>query len=200
MRLLYTSLLCGLVVLLCLLPDAHAGFNSGAGRYTDRYDADIKKAVARWWKPVPEGDWRWLKAQLYQESLLDPMAVSHVGAAGLGQFMPGTWKDVSQRMGWGKVSPHSAKHSIMAAAMYMRDLRNQWRAKRPELDRMDLARACYNAGLGNILKAQKAAGGANRYEDIIQALPQVTGHHSKETITYVKRIHRWYKELICSPR
>lgn len=192
MRCLSIVLLCGLVALSCWPLEA------GAGRFTDRYDRHIRKAAARWWLPTPEGDWRWLKAQLYQESLLDPTAVSHVGAAGLGQFMPGTWQDMTRRMRWGRVSPHSVKHSIMAAALYMRDLRNQWTAPRPELDRMDLARACYNAGLGNLLKAQRKAGGANRFADIIKALPQVTGHHSRETITYVERIHRWYKEqLLC---
>lgn len=167
-----------------------------AGRISTRYDRHIQKAARRWWLPIPEGDWRWLKAQLYQESLLDPMAVSPVGARGLGQFMPGTWRDVSRRLGFGSVSPHSEKHSILATAYYMRKLRNSWSSPRPEIDRMDLARASYNAGMGNILKAQKAAGGATRYSAIIAALPEVTGRHSKETITYVKRIRRWFALLL----
>ncbi len=194
MRYLSIALLCGLVALSCWPSEA------GAGRFADRYDRHIQKAVSRWWTPTPEGDWRWLKAQLYQESLLDPSAISPVGAAGLGQFMPGTWKDTSRQLGFGRVSPHSVKHSIMAAAFYMRKLRNGWSAPRPEIDRMDLARASYNAGFGNLLKAQKKAGGASRYANIIEALPQVTGRHSKETITYNQRIHRWHKELTCGAR
>ncbi len=194
MRLLSIALLCGLVALSCWPSEADAG------RFAVRYDRHIQKAAARWWPPFPEGDWRWLKAQLYQESLLDPMAVSPVGAAGLGQFMPGTWQDVSRQLGFGRVSPHSIKHSIMAAAFYMLKLRNGWSSPRPELDRWDLARASYNAGFGNLLKAQRKAGGATRFADIIKALPQVTGHHSKETITYNQRIHRWHKELLCGVR
>ena len=168
-----------------------------AGRITARYDRDIEQAVAHWWPPYPECHWLWLKAQLYQESLLDPLAVSPAGAAGLGQFMPGTWGDVSARLGFRGVSRHSARHSIQAAAFYMRQLWNSWSSPRPLLDRLFLAFASYNAGLGNILKAQREAGGAVLYEAIIAALHRVTGHHSRETITYVKRINRWKREMSC---
>jgi len=194
LRWLFISLLCGLVAL------SSWPLEALAGRYTDRYDSEISKAAERWWTPYPEGHWLWLKAQLYQESQLDPSAVSPVGAAGLGQFMPRTWDEVSGQLGFGRVSPHSVRHSIMAAAYYMRKLRNGWSAPRPEMDRMDLARASYNAGMGNLLKAQRAAGGANRYAAIIEALPLVTGHHAEETITYNRRIHRWHRELACFPR
>lgn len=156
--------------------------------------------MARWWPRTPVTDWRWFKAQLYQESLLDSDAVSPVGARGLAQFMPGTWADVSRQLGVPDVSPHTARYAVNFGAFYMLKLRNGWSAPRPELDRWDLARASYNAGFGNLLKAQKQAGGANRYAAIIKALPLVTGHHSRETITYVERIHRWHKELICGAR
>lgn len=169
--------------------------DASAGRFTGRFDVDIEQAVARWWPPYQECHWLWLKAQLYQESLLDPTAVSPVGAAGLGQFMPGTWDDVSRRLGFEGVSRHSARHSIMAAAYYMRSLRNGWSSPRPEIDRMDLARASYNAGMGNLLKAQRMAGGATGYAAIIAELHRVTGHHSRETITYNIRIHRWHGEM-----
>ncbi len=191
MRWLCISLLCGLAALWCWPSEA------GAGRFVTRYDRHIRTAAARWWLPIPEGDWRWLKGQLYQESLLDPDAVSPVGAAGLGQFMPPTWADVCRLMRWGHVSPHSARHSILAAACYMRRLRNGWSSPRPEIDRMDLARASYNAGMGNLLKAQRKAGGATGFAEIIRALHLVTGQHSRETVTYVERIHRWHEELIC---
>ena len=128
---------------------------------------------------------------------MNPDAVSPVGARGLAQFMPGTWADVSRQLKYGAVSPHIARYSIEAGAYYMARLRRGWSSPRPERDRWDLARASYNAGMGNLLKAQVKAGGAVLYADIIAALPQVTGHHSRETITYVERIHRWFKELTC---
>jgi len=169
-----------------------------AGGIPDRYDSDIQAAVGRWWPRSNETRWEWWKAQLYQESRLDASAISPVGARGLAQFMPGTWDDVCRQLGYGGVSPHVAKHAINAGAYYMVRLRNAWTAPRPELDRWDLARASYNAGLGNLLQAQRAAGGAALYADIIAALPSVTGRYSAETVTYVERIHRWYREIACS--
>lgn len=68
---------------------------------------------------------------------------------------------------------------------------NTWSSPRPNIDRLELAQASYNAGAGNIIKAQKECGGKVLYEDIIECLPQVTGHHSKETITYIKMIRKW---------
>ncbi len=183
----------GLVFLSALLCPGDAS----AGGFTTRYDQDIKSAVLKWW---PGHDWLWWKAQLYQESLLNPAAVSPVGARGLAQFMPGTWADMCGRLKWGTVSPHVAKYSIEAGAYYMARLVKGWSSKRPVMDRWDLARASYNAGMGNLIKAQKVQGGAMLYADIIKGLPQVTGHHSRETITYVQRIHRWYKEMVCGHR
>ena len=41
-----------------------------------------------------------LKAQaLIENSTLDPKARSHAGARGCSQFMPKTWKDITQRYG-----------------------------------------------------------------------------------------------------
>ncbi|MFW1503697.1 transglycosylase SLT domain-containing protein, partial [Vibrio parahaemolyticus] len=89
-----------------------------------------------------------LKAQLYQESLLDPQAVSYVGAAGLGQFMPATWAEVSAQLGFDEVSVHSPVHNIEAAAYYMAGRLNVWKSPRPMSDRLSLAWAFYNAGCG----------------------------------------------------
>lgn len=158
----------------------------------DRYDAEIRAASARW---LPGWDWRWWKAQLYQESLLDPTAVSPVGARGLAQFMPGTWDEVSAAMGLGAVSPHVAEAAIEAGAYYMARLRRSWHSERPEDDRRELAQASYNAGLGNILKAQRACGNARAWRVIATCLHQITGRHAHETLTYVDRIRRWYQLL-----
>ncbi|UTJ05380.1 transglycosylase SLT domain-containing protein [Arcobacter roscoffensis] len=166
-----------------------------AALYDTRYDRDIKKSVKRYWSDFPK--YRYWKAQLYQESRLKKNAISPVGAMGLAQFMPATKKQIWRELGYEKsISAFSTYHSIFAGAYYMRKLRNQWKWKRPILDRHYLGAASYNAGLGNILKAQKACNNARLYEDIIRCLPKITGHHSKETITYVKRIERWYQRLL----
>lgn len=162
---------------------------------TNKFDDEIKSAVRLWWPDYPFWD-AW-KAQLYQESLLNPDAISHVGARGLAQFMPGTWDQVVGELKWDKsVSPHSSKRAIQAGAYYMAKLRKSWSAPRPQEDRQKLAQASYNAGFGNILKAQRNCGGANLYDEIIICLPMVTGRHSKETITYVERIIRWRAKIV----
>lgn len=164
-----------------------------ASLFSDRYDVVIADSVKRWWPDRPQ--WRLLKAQLYQESLLEPDAVSPAGARGLGQFMPKTWEEVSRQLGYGMVSPHVAELSIEAAAYYMARLRKNWPEPRPVDDRHGLALASYNAGLGNLLKAQRACGSAKLYHEIMDCLPAVTGHHARETSTYVERVWRWHAAL-----
>lgn len=163
---------------------AHAGALG-----TDRYDTDIQRAAQRW---LPGWDWRWYRAQLYQESRLDPAAVSPAGARGIAQFMPGTWRDIAPLVNAGGLSPHLAGPAIEAGALYMARLRASWKSERPEEDRRELAQASYNAGLGNLLAAQKACKGARHWPQISACLPQITEHHAQETIDYVDRIRRWY--------
>ena len=157
-----------------------APVSSSASSFPDRYDREIRKAVKNW---LPGLDWVLLKAQYYQESRLDPEAVSPVGAAGIAQIMPGTWEDVSRAMKWGAISPHDVKFAVEAGAFYMRRMRRGWSSPRPEQDRHDLALASYNAGFGNLLQAQKHCGMPNKYPDISACLPDVTGHHSRRRST-----------------
>jgi soluble lytic murein transglycosylase-like protein len=167
--------------------------SSWAASFPDRYDGEIRAAAARWWPDGP--DWKWWKAQLYQESLLNPDARSHVGAEGLAQFMPGTWAQVTRELGWSGISPRDAKYAIQAGAYYMAKLRRGWRSPRPTMDRHFLAAASYNAGMGHLVAAQRLCGGAPLYADIIRCLPQVTGKHAVETRTYVERIQLWRKQM-----
>lgn len=157
-----------------------------------QYDEKIKISCATY---MPDVDWRLFKAQLYQESRLDPSAVNHIGAEGIAQFVPETWRDISERLGL-KGSPLDADLAIEASAYYMANLREQWSSSRPEADRHSLALASYNAGLSSILKAQELCGGAVLYADIIKCLPQVTGRHSKETVSYVKRVWTFAVQMI----
>ncbi len=123
-------------------------------------------------------------------------AVSPVGAAGVAQFMPGTWADVSRQLGYGAaVTPHMAGPAIEAGAAYMARLRRGWSSPRPEDDRLKLAQASYNAGFGNILAAQRACNGAVLYPPIMECLPRITGRHAAETLHYVPAIWRWWQMM-----
>ena len=161
---------------------------------TTKFDDMIKAAVE---KHLPGHDWRLYKCQLIAESALNPDAVSPVGAKGLAQFMPKTWVQIRKELGL----PRSARasnpgHAIVAGAYYMRKLLDKWTSPRPDIDRYCLALASYNAGFGNLLEAQKCAGGANGYKEIIDDLYQVTDRNSHETTTYVKRILASYVKSV----
>ncbi len=158
--------------------------------FSDKYDKTIKKAVKLYWTDFDR--WKYWKAQLYQESRLKSDAVSPVGAMGLAQFMPNTEKQIFKELNYpAYANAFMPKYAIFAGAYYMRKLRNSWNWNRPPMEKNKLAQASYNGGIGNILQAQKLCGNALLWEDIQECLPQVTGHYSKETITYVERIERW---------
>lgn len=167
---------------------------SPAEAFTNRYDAAIERSVHKWWGGFREPVW-W-KAQLWQESRLDPAAVSPAGARGLAQFMPGTWDDVVRQLDLPRgADPHAARLAIDAGAYYMAKLRRAWTAERPQIERHRLAQASYNAGLGNIVKAQRVCGGARGWPQISPCLSQVTGRHARETQGYVALIAMWRGQM-----
>jgi len=133
------------------------------------------------------------KAQLYQESLLDPDARSPAGAEGIAQFMPATWEEIIASMGIARAHPREADIAIRAGAYYMSTLRAKWTTWRPEAERMKLAQASYNAGFGSILRAQTVCNGALEWSEIQPCLRTVTGRHAAETTTYIERIWRYWK-------
>lgn len=164
-----------------------------ASLYPDTYDKEFKRAALH----LPAGtDWRLLKAQCWQESRLKRNAVSPVGAMGLCQFMPGTWQDM--QAAYPELSdPWLPVQSIRAAALYMRRLNATWSSPRPQTDRYMLTLASYNAGLGHIINAQRACNMRLLYDDIVPpCLPGITGHHSRETISYVDLIvNKWWPSM-----
>lgn len=163
--------------------------SSSAETFSKQFDVDIQHSVKRWWPDLPS--WKLWKAQLYQESKLNPKAVSPVGARGLAQFMPATWNEVAHDLNISG-SAESAD-AIEAGAYYMAKMRKTWKADRTALQRNDLAAASYNAGTGSILKAQAACHDARLWPDISPCLVTVTGDQfSRETRTYVERIAKWW--------
>ena len=162
--------------------------------YTTQYDELFKDAQAQ---HFPDIDWRWLKAQCIAESNLDPTAESDAGAQGIAQFMPDTWSQECKLL-YGKVQDvFDPTYAIQVQAQYLNRLWHMWTAPRPEIDHLQLAFASYNAGFGNILKAQKIAGGVRDYDSIIVQLNRVTGmDNANQTIGYVLRIRKYYAELV----
>lgn len=147
-----------------------------------------------WAKYMPGHSAKILAAQCYQESRYQPYAISPVGAKGLCQFMPATWQDMQQQLKF-KASAFHAIANIRAAAYYDSKLYHRWTTKRPYQDKINLMLACYNAGCGNVDKAQRQCNMASLYKNIIKCLPLITGKHAQETINYVIKINRYRQQL-----
>jgi len=123
---------------------------------------------------------------------LEVSAKSGVGAVGLMQVMPRTYKEIQAKNPAIKGNLRQPRWNIAAGIYYDRALWNLWKAERPRQDRINFMFGSYNAGKGNILKAQKAAEkrrlNPNLWESIESALPEITGKHSHETISYIEKI------------
>lgn len=160
-----------------------------------KYDGAIAAAVDEQWRDFREPVW-W-KAQVCQESRLDPKAVSPVGAYGLAQIMPKTYEEIVRRLKWDTATTaFDPDRALRAGAYYQGRLRRMWGPTgRTGADRNRLGAASYNAGAGSILKAQKACGDARLWEAIVPCLSQITGRFSRETIQYVDRITIYATEL-----
>lgn len=97
-------------------------------------------------------DWRLLASQAYQESRLNPLAVSPFGAQGLMQIMPATAREL------GIKDPFDPVESIEGAGRYVRELMRRYDAEGVALkDRVRFALAAYNVGAGHIADARKLA-------------------------------------------
>ncbi len=126
---------------------AESPYNSYAGGNLSPYDSIIKKAsrLLGW-------DWRLLASLIYQESEFKPNVRSWVGAYGLMQLMPAAMKT------YGVDSTSSAKKQIFAGVKLLRSFEKMLPdSMTDKTERIKFTLACYNAGLGHILDAQRLA-------------------------------------------
>lgn len=159
---------------------------------SSEYDKYFKQATIDYlYGYLPMSDFRWFKAQCYQESRLRANAVSPVGASGLCQIMPAAAQDAG--LSWS--DRFDAERNIKAGAWILRRNIRTWWPRPTRLDRLKLGWCGYNAGVGNCIKAQSLCGGASLWEGISPCLPQVTAHHAKETQDYIRLIPKWYQQF-----
>jgi len=184
-----------LAVVLVTMPGSTCAFD----RYKRvvKYDRYFSKYSKRYFGPA--FDWHYFKAQAVAESHLDPQAKSPVGATGIMQIMPRTYKEILRKNPKIRGSRMQPRWNIAAGIYYNRQIWNLWKARRPFRDRLHFMFGSYNAGKGNILKAQKIAEkrglNPNLWSSIEPTLPAVTGKRSRETIGYVKKIDK-IKEVL----
>lgn len=104
-----------------------------------KYAKDLESAANASGLPAAK-----LAAQIETESQWNPNATSPVGAKGLTQFMPETWKTYGEG---DATDPHNA---IKAQGKYMGVLYKTFRDNNYGRDATDLAFAAYNAGEGAV--------------------------------------------------
>lgn len=169
-----------------------------ASGVTERFDGMFEDAAK---KHLEVGfDWCWLKAWAMAESNLDQDAISPAGAVGILQVLPATGEWISAKYGGKLRDAHelrNAKTNIRIAALYISHLHRFWSYPRPsEYCRLQVVQASFNAGEGNILKAQTLSSGRLCWKHIAAYLHEVTGQkHSEETLSYVQTITENYLRL-----
>ncbi|MEJ7926170.1 transglycosylase SLT domain-containing protein [Sphingobium sp. AN641] len=105
--------------------------------------------------PVPpsaQSSWTMIHAIARQESQFDKQIVSHAGARGLMQLMPGTAREQAGKMGLGAGSLNDPAYNIMLGSGYFERMLSYYGGSYP------LAVAAYNAGPGNVNKWIRANG------------------------------------------
>lgn len=158
-----------------------------------KYDGFFIKYTHRY---LPGVDPDLIKAQCWQESRFKEKAQSEVGAAGICQFMPATWKDARRSLSLdSSTSVFIPDTNIQAAAYYMGTQYKIWKSPRTPESRHNLSVASYNAGAGHLISAQKLCGGQPEYRTIAPCLIKVTGIYSKQTLEYVTNIRGFYQQL-----
>jgi soluble lytic murein transglycosylase-like protein len=145
-------------------------------RYADRYDLDPLLLIS----------------QAYQESRLDPDAVSPVGAVGIMQLMPSTAADPNV----GIPDITSLENNVHAGAKYLRFLLDRYFSD-GELDPVNehlFAFAAYNAGATRVshLRAEAADVGLDP-DRWFQNVEVVAARRiGRETVQYVSNIYKYY--------
>ncbi len=149
-------------------------------------------------------DWKLLAAVGYQESHWDPKATSPTGVRGLMMLTHPTAGDL------GVANRLDPAQSIHGGARYLRSLEERLPASITGDDRLFMAMAAYNVGLGHLYDARKIAeqrgGDPDRWRDVREALPllQEREWHSQarygyarggEPVIYVRNIRRYYEIL-----
>ena len=115
------------------------------------YDALIRAVSER------EGnDWRLISAIAYHESRFTPDIVSHRGACGLMQIMPAVARQFDVASSEELFDPET---NVLVANKILNRIYSSLRlpAGIPEKDRMSIALACYNGGIGHIDDARRLA-------------------------------------------
>jgi membrane-bound lytic murein transglycosylase F len=177
------------VAVLLLATIAPSVSRAQAKRDVDRYDATFRKYSKRYFGVGY--DWRVFKAQAMAESEMNPNARSWVGARGLMQLMPSTFKEIQSRSS-ALGSIDDPEWNIAAGIMHDRGLWRLWERDSIDVDRREFMFASYNAGEGTIMNAQRACVAKSldhrAWSSVEVVAPNVPRWRYRETLGYVRKI------------
>ncbi|WP_409220069.1 membrane-bound lytic murein transglycosylase MltF [Alteromonas sp. W364] len=152
-----------------------------------------------------DNDWRLLAAMSYQESHWDPKAKSPTGVRGLMMLTLATAKDMKVKS---RLDP---EQSISGGARYLSSLLRRIPARIQSPDRIWMALAAYNVGLGHLEDARKITErqgyNPDLWVDVKKHLPLLRqkkfykstryGYaRGDEAVNYVDNIRRYYDTLV----
>jgi membrane-bound lytic murein transglycosylase F len=164
-----------------------------------RWEANIKAAAEKY-----NLDWQLIAAVGYQESHWIPNAESPTGVRGFMMLTPNTAKDL------GVQNLEDPKQSIFGGAKYLRYLMDTLADTIQGEDRLYMALAAYNQGIGHLADARaltrKLKGDPNSWQDVSKAFPLLAKeqYYSKAThgysrgwepVLYVKNVMNYQKIL-----
>jgi len=156
---------------------------------TARFDPIFMKYTKRYFGIGT--DWRRFKAQGMAESGLTPTAQSRVGARGIMQLMPSTYRQIQSALPqFGRID--NPEWNIAAGILHDRDLWTLWKKDVPDDERWAFMFAGYNAGEGTIMRARRSAAAARlddrAWRSIERVAPTVERWRYEETLGYVRTI------------
>jgi len=150
-------------------------------------------------------EWRLLAAIAYQESQWDTQATSETGVRGLMQLTEETARQL------GLVDRMDPQAGVLAAAKYLRDLKEKLPSRIPEPDRTWLALAAYNIGVAHLedarVIAQKQKSSPDSWTAVSKALPLLVLPEYYEDakygyarggmpVAFVERVRAYYDILL----
>jgi len=168
-------------------------------KINERYDPVFRKYTKRYFGPA--FDWKYFKAQGFAESGLDSSAKSWVGARGVMQLMPSTYREIaSHRPDFGTID--QPEWNIAAGIMHDRYLWTLYQKDISDDERHHFMFASYNAGEGTINRAISMARGKGDppvWSSVELIAPTVGRWRYTETLGYVRRIDSAYARMRTFP-
>ncbi|MDO5665366.1 MAG: transglycosylase SLT domain-containing protein [Bacteroidia bacterium] len=130
-------------------------------------------------------DWRLLASVSYHESTFEPDGQSWAGAGGLMGLMPAT----AATMGVTGNDIFVPETNIRIGAEYLKKLINTFSSVEDETERIKMALASYNGGIGHVLDARALA---QKYE-----ANKNVWKNNVEKYIQLKRLEQYYKDPVC---